>query len=150
MVKSEEDVSVFIDLFVLLSRIVFDGLDIKDMKLSNMGLLALLVLHANPGISMTTITEELGTSKTQVSRLIGSLEQQNLVERKHNVDNRRVVNVFLTSYGEDTIQQKKKQVATHISKKLTPLPEEEYKEFNNHLAALKILLKQTDFIKEKN
>lgn len=147
MNKPEADVSVVFELFTLLSKIVFEGLDIKEVSLSNMELLALMVLSANPGMPMSKIAEELGTSKAQVSRMITSMEDEKIVERQHNPVNRRVVNVFLTDHGNEIIELKKQQVMAHMSQKLIHFSDEDSLSFSHHLEMMASLINKYDIFK---
>lgn len=146
MNEQKAEVSVFMELFAMLSKIIFDGLDINDVKLSKMELLVLLILDGHPGISMSTIAKEMSTSKVQVSRLISSLEKNQAVKRQHNKENRRIVNVFLTPHGDTIIRQKKEQVQSHIAKKLIHFKEEDLDLFEIHLNALIKILARYEII----
>ena len=62
------------------------------------------------------------------------------VQRRHNQENRRVVNVYTTKEGEKLFKQKENQVKQQLSETLSVLSLEDYQEVNQHfLAVMKIL-----------
>ena len=50
---------------------------------------ALVILHANPGISQSTLGEVLGTARSGAMLLTDWLEAQGLAERRHRPDDGR-------------------------------------------------------------
>lgn len=68
------------------------------------------------------------------------LEERAIVQRRHNQENRRVVNVYTTKEGEKLFKQKENQVKQQLSETLSVLSLEDYQEVNQHfLAVMKIL-----------
>ena len=53
--------------------------------------------------SMTELASGLGVSKEHVTRAVASLEEQGLVTKRRNTENRRVVEAVLTEKGEEAV-----------------------------------------------
>lgn len=53
--------------------------------------------------SMTELASGLGVSKEHVTRAIASLEEQGLVTKRRNDENRRIVEAVLTEKGEEAV-----------------------------------------------
>lgn len=142
------DITLFTELFNMVGKILFTGVNLDDLKLSKLEILITIAVAANEGIAMTDLANEIGTSKVQISRTIDSLEKKEFVQRKHNKKNRRMVNVFLTENGREAFRQKQQQVKAHIQQELAGLTSEEYQAMNDHLLGMqKILRSRTDRLK---
>ena len=59
----------------------------------------IMVIGKNPGLNVTSISEELGISKSAVSQMVRKLEQKNLVERSQLPDNEKEIRLSLTPRG---------------------------------------------------
>ena len=79
----------------------------EDLKLTKLDMLILLIVATNEGISMTELANQVGTSKVQVSRSIAGLEERAIVQRRHNQENRRVVNVYTTKKARSSLSKRK-------------------------------------------
>lgn len=53
--------------------------------------------------SMTELASGLGVSKEHVTRAVASLEEQGLVTKRRNAENRRIVEAVLTEKGEEVV-----------------------------------------------
>ena len=93
--------------FFIYEPIAFKDLDLEDLKLTKLDMLILLIVATNEGISMTELANQVGTSKVQVSRSIAGLEERAIVQRRHNQENRRVVNVYTTKKARSSLSKKK-------------------------------------------
>lgn len=60
---------------------------------------ALLVLYFNNDLTMGELSTEIGLAESAATRLVNRLVQLNLVKRRGDQKDRRVVRVNLTSYG---------------------------------------------------
>jgi DNA-binding MarR family transcriptional regulator len=141
---SELDISVFTDIFSFMSQLIFQDLevDLADLKLTKMEIIIILIVATNEGISMTELAQQVGTSKVQISRSITNLENRQIVQRKHNQTNRRIVNVFTTKEGKALFAQKEEQVKHKLAETFSILTPEDYQTVTNHLTgALEVLAK---------
>ena len=60
---------------------------------------ALVILHANPGITQTTLGDVLGTARSGAMLLTDWLEARGLAERRHRPDDGRAWGLYLTPKG---------------------------------------------------
>jgi DNA-binding MarR family transcriptional regulator len=96
----------------------------------------LLNLAEKEGNSQTGLCNCIGKDKTYMTRLLDQLEEQNLVERRTDREDRRSKKIFLTQVGrkvqEDLVEVVKKTILPEASKDFTP----------EELEMLKLLLKK--------
>ena len=62
---------------------------------------AIALLHENDGMTVGTIGQKRGIDAPTVTGILKRLEQNGLVERRNDREDRRVVKVYLTSEGEN-------------------------------------------------
>jgi len=62
---------------------------------------ALSLLLAQDGVTIGTMSQERGVDAPTATGIITRLEQNGLVERRHDREDRRVVKVYLTDEGRD-------------------------------------------------
>jgi len=77
-----------------------NGLDLSKEQWS-----VLKRLHVNDGQPQNNLAFITHRDKTSMTRLINSMESENLVERKTDENDRRVNRIFLTDYGKEVIQK---------------------------------------------
>src|SRR5438874_1665920 len=70
-----------------------------DITPPQWGALSLLLVH--DGMTIGTMSQKRGVDAPAVTGIITRLEQNRLVERRHNREDRRVVKVYLTDEGRD-------------------------------------------------
>ena len=73
---------------------------------------ALVILHANPGITQTTLGEVLGTARSGAMLLTDWLEGRGLAERRHRPDDGRAWGLYLTPKGERALEELRRRVRT--------------------------------------
>src|SRR5262245_63541106 len=71
---------------------------------------ALVILHANPGITQTTLGDVLGTARSGAMLLTDWLEGRGLAERRHRPDDGRAWGLYLTAKGERTLETLRRRV----------------------------------------
>ena len=71
---------------------------------------ALVILHANPGITQSTLGEVLGTARSGAMLLTDWLEAQGLAERRHRPDDGRAWGLYLTGRGERLVERLRRRV----------------------------------------
>lgn len=84
-----------------------------------------------PGLN--ELTKRVGRDKSQMTRVIRSLESKGLVERKPSRHDARVTNVFLTADGERVVGTLRQVVAETIGEILAPISRSEEKVLRNLL-----------------
>jgi DNA-binding MarR family transcriptional regulator len=80
----------------------------------------LLLAVKKEGTPSTSIATSLGMEATSMSRIIKKLEEKNLIYRKKDKDDKRIVRIFLTSEGVA-----KRRVAKKVMDEFNALVEEE-------------------------
>jgi len=80
----------------------------------------LLLAVKKEGTPSTSIATSLGMEATSMSRIIKSLEEKNLIYRKKDEKDKRIVRIFLTSEGVE-----KRRVAKKVIEAFNELVKEE-------------------------
>ena len=73
---------------------------------------ALVILHANPGITQSTLGDVLGTARSGAMLLTDWLEGRGLAERRHRPDDGRAWGLYLTPKGERSLEELRRRVRT--------------------------------------
>jgi DNA-binding MarR family transcriptional regulator len=71
---------------------------------------ALVILHANPGITQSTLGEILGTARSGAMLLTDWLEGRGLAERRHRPDDGRAWGLYLTPRGGRVLETLRRRV----------------------------------------
>ncbi|MBA2285161.1 MAG: MarR family transcriptional regulator [Ktedonobacteraceae bacterium] len=64
----------------------------------------LILLYENDGLTIGTVSQKRGFDAPSITGVVKRLEQSGLVERRHDLQDRRLVKVFLTEEGRDIMQ----------------------------------------------
>lgn len=89
------------------------------------------------GVAATRIAPMMGMGITSLSRLLKTMEDDGLIYRVKDKDDKRVVHIFLTETGV-SIRKKVRQVVIDFNKKVeTVITEEEMKIFTKVCMAIK-------------
>ena len=133
---SSLDFSAFIELYTFMNQLVFHDLEseLADLKLSKMELLIVLIVTTKEGLTMTELAQQVGTNKVQISRWVAQLEARNILQRQHNQENKRIVNVFPTLEGKSLFQAKEQQVKDNIQQTLSILDQADSQKIEEHLS----------------
>ena len=101
-----------------------DEFDRYDLTPQQFGLLAFLWLE--DGLSQTELSSRSQIDRTTMGGLIDRLEKEGMVERRHNPEDRRAYQVFLTGKGR-SLEDELSAVANQVLRKVTaPLTEQEH------------------------
>jgi len=85
---------------------------------------------------VSDISEKMGLSDSTVSGILDRLEQKEIVERKRDKDDRRVVKIYLSKESQKIYQEfhrKREEYFTHLLKELSE------QEINDIIKGLEIL-----------
>src|SRR4051812_16037882 len=85
-----------------LSRAFSERVNRKEVKPGLFSALALI--SANPGLSQTTLSREIGFDKATVVAMLDSLETLGWAERRRATDDRRRHSLYITERGEASLQ----------------------------------------------
>ncbi len=102
----------------------------------------LAVLHGSDGMTVGTISQRRGLDAPTITGIIKRLEQNGLVERQHDREDRRVVKVYLTSEGEHIVDVLTSNAEEFNRRMLQGLSEAEQKTFLETLQ--RIIVNLTD------
>lgn len=97
----------------------------ESLSVSQFRTLGFLDLY--PGASLSQLAEHLEVTKATASNLTERLVQKKLVTRNENPQERRQINLKLTSSGEYHLEQIKILINARISTILDELPQEQLK-----------------------
>ena len=95
---------------------------LKDVGISAAEYPILICLNYQDGITQEEITERLGIDKSAVTRVIQSLYEKGMVERKKDKIDRRCNRIYLTEEGKKTKEpneQTKKEWSDTLMKGMT-------------------------------
>ena len=78
---------------------------LAEIKLHSRAFDVLFTLQVFPGreLTMSALAEEMGISKQQLTKLINPMEDQGLVTRTHDRNNRRQVRIAITDRGKQVV-----------------------------------------------
>ncbi|WDF82806.1 MarR family transcriptional regulator [Lacticaseibacillus pabuli] len=142
-----KEIELFGELFVLFMQTVFTNVNLKKLHLTSLNLVTMMLIYGHSGISMSELAEADGVSMPQLSRTVGKLEHLGLVERRHNQDNRRIVNVYHTDKGQELAEEQADIIKGNLAGKLSTLSDGERKELQDHFTAALALLKKAGIVK---
>ncbi|MFN8447011.1 MAG: MarR family transcriptional regulator [Anaerolineae bacterium] len=86
---------------------------------------ALNLIYREPGISQKALAERLDISSAAVSVSIGKLLEAELVERHHDADDGRIMNLYLGSRGKELVRKVEDGQIQVIAELLDGLPADE-------------------------
>jgi DNA-binding MarR family transcriptional regulator len=93
-------------------------------------------------LHVSEIGERLQIAKAQMTKLIDKLVDLRVVERKNDAEDRRIVNISLTSKAKTVIKENKKNVLKAVQEVISSLPDEDLKNLSVSLHNVRdILLK---------
>ena len=103
----------------------------------------LLNLSKKHGVPSTQIAPQLGMEPRSLTRLIKSMEETGLIRKESSIEDKRLVNVYLTDLGD-----KKRKIASRTVKDFNEILESNIKP--EELKIFKSVLEQVTQITEKN
>lgn len=77
---------------------------------------ALVILHANPGITQSTLGDVMGTARSGAMLLTDWLEGRGLAERRHRPDDGRAWGLYITAKGERLLEELRRRVRVQDQK----------------------------------
>ncbi|MCH5461816.1 MarR family transcriptional regulator [Lactobacillus sp. LC28-10] len=129
-------------LFTDLTQAITQNRTLDEFGLTRLQAITLKNVYTRIGISMSQLADTTGISRAQLTRLITTLEKRDLVERRHNEDNRRVVNVYGTEHGKTVIHEHSQLIANRIQSHTQNLSATEQTALTHHLReAIRLMIK---------
>lgn len=99
-------------------------------------------LRENATATMTMLANETRTSKQQLTRLVDKLVAQQIVERKFDCLDRRIIKISLTETGRQMLDSIKNEARDLVADKLESLNGQDRREINGAAVKLTGLLKK--------
>jgi DNA-binding MarR family transcriptional regulator len=81
------------------------GIDISPARYS-----AMVIVHANPGLSQSALGAALGTARSGAMTMVDWLEDRGLAERRSRPEDARSWGLYLTPRGETRLRDLKRRV----------------------------------------
>ncbi|MCR3923456.1 MAG: MarR family transcriptional regulator [Firmicutes bacterium] len=84
---------------------------------------ALLILYIHDDLTMGELSAEIYLAESAATRLVDRLVKMNLVQRKGDENDRRIVRVYLTSYGKELaslVFERRKSRFDNLASRLAP------------------------------
>ena len=106
----------------ILRELQQQGLD-YGMKIDELPIIARIVEH--PGLPQAELNRLTYKDKVTVTRLLNALEHKQLIVRKVNEDDRRAKKIYLTSLGEQLLENLSPVVITMTEELFSAVPDED-------------------------
>ena len=100
----------------------------EDRELTMSQLRVLFILNGDPGMTAGNLAERLSVRPSTVTGIVDRLVKQELVERRADPDDRRMVRNFLSTTGERLINEFTSAATEFIKSFLEPLSDSELSE----------------------
>lgn len=141
-----KDETLFSQLFLSIAQIFHEGVNLKDLDITGLNLMILMTVYKKPGITMSELARTAGISRAQLSRMIAKLETEGLIQRVHNEENRRVVNVQRTKKGDVLVQKQIQIGIDFVQSRLAKLDTVDQAAFLAHLKEIHRLLHKVELL----
>ncbi|MEN6461272.1 MAG: MarR family transcriptional regulator [Syntrophomonas sp.] len=113
---------------------------ITRSRISHAQFHAISILAHKGSLSMSELANEMKISKQQLTPLIGKLIDSNMVVRKPEEMDRRILRIEITEPGRDTLEEVKAEVKQAIKEKLSILSNSDLKDLDHLLTQTRELL----------
>jgi len=117
------------------SRLQDGGMTYARMRL-------LAALHCNGPQIMSSISDELGVTRRNITALVDALEEEGLVRRKPHPTDRRATVIEMTGRGERTMDSIYDEHRAAVAELFAELDEEDRRELTRMLGALREALRR--------
>ncbi len=98
-------------------------------------------IHEHPGITTSELARQLGMAKSHVSKTIETLSRRQLVEKRPDPDDQRLLRLHLTPSARSNWLKIRASIRKHLALVVANIPEETAVELINGLQVLKELLR---------
>lgn len=105
---------------------------------------ALLTIHGDEGTAATKIAPQMGLEPRSLTRLLKSMEEQKLITRKADKNDKRSVRIFLTKEGKKQRENAKEIVIRFNELVQEEIPQQKLNVFFEVIQQIQSLSKRTD------
>lgn len=95
------------------------------MDYSKNEVLAILFMYRKKVSNVSEIAEYIEAPLNTATGVINRLEKKNIVERRRDADDKRVVKIILTENGEELCSHERDVIASYVGKVMAALDDEE-------------------------
>ena len=113
---------------------------LKQYNLTPVQFYALWWLEDTPGMTLGELSRGLLCSKSNVTRVVDRMERKDLLVRERDKADRRVIRVSLTPAGKQLCREASQIQASHVSARMSVLPEADLADLLGLLRTLKSAL----------
>ena len=106
------------------------------------GMLVGIIAHYG-AMKISDLSEKMGLSNSTVSGIVDRLEKQGIVERTRSIEDRRVVQVNVTSQHKEEVKNKFEVIERRLEDIMNQATDEEVKKVFEGLETLKNLIERT-------
>lgn len=120
---------------------IFDEFNISQVAVS-----IIRFVKYNPGVTISEISRKLEIAKSHVSNMIVSFDKENMMEKKPDPSDQRILKIYLTEAGEEFLEEIKLAMRNRVQEVVEELPENQMNLLIGGLQELGLALKK---VKEK-
>jgi DNA-binding MarR family transcriptional regulator len=113
-------------------------------KLPNQYYMTLGMLIEHGPMQMSEIGNLLSISKPNTTFVVNKLIAEGKIERLHDKEDRRIINVSVTEKGREFFNEHKKNIKKNLKENLSKLSEEELNTLNNSIDRLNSIFSKID------
>lgn len=107
----------------------------------------LVFLSSRGSLSMSQLAAKLHISRQQLTSLTDKLEEKNFIERVHDKEDRRSVNISITPSGMHCLEEHRKRTIKIIARKFEQLSPEEMEELHGAIQSFTKIINRLQDIK---
>lgn len=134
----------FYEIYPLSRKLVFDTFDKKKYNVTRTQQIILLSLSVSGTLNMSQLASRINTSNEQATRAVAQLVQKGFVNREHNPENRRIVNISLTDKAQVFLAKMKAEIHDELIKMFACVTDEEMKVLYESLKNVDMILKKVN------
>lgn len=142
MVDRDKLLEYILSFMPLLHKKLFKEFHLHGMPRQQMALLRRI--KEENGKPMKYYCEKLIISKPNLSTVVNKLVDEGFIERKIDINDRRIINLFITKKGENYFLSHKEKVKKDMLCKLQSLSDEDIKKLNNNFEQIKTIFSKLD------
>lgn len=132
----------FYQIYPLSRKLVFDTFDKKKYNVTRTQQIILLSLSVSGTLTMSHLASRINTSNEQATRAVAQLVEKGFVNREHDPDNRRVVNISLTDEAQVFLAKMKSEIHDELIKMFSVVSDEEMQALYESLKNVDTILKK--------
>ena len=134
-----------LQLFPMLKRLLKgDPDDPARVPFRNQSYFILRMLERRGSLPMSVIAKRLAIAKQNMTTLIDKLTQDGLVERRSDINDRRIINIILTERGIEFLKESRSALRKIIKKNLSELGNEDIASLDSAFQTIRAVLSKLD------